>query len=136
MNTTPCDIAFTRLTLKAAIQSAELPKRDAERVKEWQAALAVVPDYPIIPKSNPPIISDVEGGQPITYNVAVPAIPVFPAGEVNWWSLEAEKKMFADTIVKLEITSTVGGQLRLLNPWTNQIVERESKCGETVKMRP
>lgn len=37
-------------------------------------------------------------------------------------------------VVKLEITSTVGGKLRLLNPWTNKIVEQETKPGERVKL--
>lgn len=125
MNNTPCDIAFTRLTLKAAIQSAEILDRDAELVKEWKGALAMVPDYPIVPGSNPPIISDIEGGQPITYNVAVPVIPVFPAGEVNWWSPEAQKKIFADTIEKLSWTgynSTMimaGARARLSMPGTH-----------------
>lgn len=38
----------------------------------------------------------------------------------------------AGRVVKLEITSTVGGRLRLLDPWTNEVGERESKRGETM----
>jgi hypothetical protein len=30
----------------------------------------------------------------------------------------------------LEITATVGGTLRLLNPWTGKIVERATRPGE------
>jgi hypothetical protein len=33
-------------------------------------------------------------------------------------------------VTKLEITSTVGGTLRLLNPWTGKIVERKTKPGQ------
>jgi hypothetical protein len=33
-------------------------------------------------------------------------------------------------VTKLEITSTVGGTLRLLNPWTGKIVERATQPGE------
>ena len=85
---TPCDIAFTLFTLKAAIEGAGILGCDEELVKVWKFALSIVPDYPLVPDSNPPVVSDVQGGQPITYNVAVPALPVFPSGEVNWWSPE------------------------------------------------
>jgi hypothetical protein len=33
-------------------------------------------------------------------------------------------------VTKLEITSTVGGTLRLLNPWTGQMVERATRRGQ------
>jgi alpha-L-fucosidase 2 len=46
----------------------------------------------------------------------------------------AEQK--AGKIVKLEITSTVGGKLRLLNPWTGKIDERQTKQGEKIEVRP
>ena len=39
-------------------------------------------------------------------------------------------------VVKLEITSTVGGKLRVLNPWTDKIVERETTPGEKVILSP
>lgn len=45
----------------------------------------------------------------------------------------AEQK--AGKITKLEITSTVGGKLRLLDPGTGKITERETKSGETIKLR-
>ena len=35
-------------------------------------------------------------------------------------------------VTKLEITSTVGGTVRLLNPWTGEIVERKTKPGQTL----
>lgn len=38
--------------------------------------------------------------------------------------VSAEQK--ACEIVKVKIASTIGGKLRLLNPWTGKIVERES----------
>jgi len=33
-------------------------------------------------------------------------------------------------VTKLEITSTVGGTLRVLNPWLGQIVERATRPGQ------
>jgi len=46
----------------------------------------------------------------------------------------AEQK--ARTVVKLEITSTVGGKLRLLNPWTGRLVERDTEPGQSIKITP
>ena len=243
---TPCDIAWTRFTLKAAIHGASVLDCDTALVKRWRVALALVPDYPRTTKQQPPVIADVRGGEPIQYNVPVPTLPVFPAGEVNYWSHADEKAIFTRTItainttgynsvmmlagararlslpdthewitrefqrrqmpngflqllgdtrgnyseqtaaagivaelllqsvsdiirvfpcwpkatdarfknlraqggflvtaeqkagkiVKLEITSTVGGKLRLLNPWTGKIDERETKQGEKIEVRP
>jgi hypothetical protein len=42
--------------------------------------------------------------------------------------VSAEQK--AGKVVKLEVTSTAGGKLRLLNPWTDQIIEQETKAGQ------
>ena len=46
----------------------------------------------------------------------------------------AEQK--AGKITKLEITSTVGGKLRLLDPWTGKIVERETIPGQIIRLNP
>ncbi|MBM4087996.1 MAG: hypothetical protein FJ276_00995 [Planctomycetes bacterium] len=35
-------------------------------------------------------------------------------------------------ITRREITATAGGRLRLLNPWTGQIVEQETKPQQTI----
>jgi len=42
----------------------------------------------------------------------------------------------AGTVVKLEFVSTVGGKLRMLNPWTGKLVERETKRGQKLEMKP
>ena len=39
-------------------------------------------------------------------------------------------------VVKLVIKSTVGGKLRILDPWTGKIVEAETKPGETKTFKP
>jgi hypothetical protein len=46
----------------------------------------------------------------------------------------AEQK--AGRIVKLEITPTLGGKLRLLDPWTGKIVEHETKRGKIIRLNP
>jgi alpha-L-fucosidase 2 len=42
--------------------------------------------------------------------------------------VSAEQK--AAKVVKLEITSTVGGRLRLLDPWAGKITDCKTKAGE------
>ena len=39
----------------------------------------------------------------------------------------------AGKVTKLEITSTVGGKLRLLNPWSGKITEQETKPGQKLR---
>jgi len=46
----------------------------------------------------------------------------------------AEQK--AGKVVKLEITTTVAGKLRVLNPWTNQIIEYNTKPKQTIEVKP
>lgn len=128
---TPCDIAWTRFTLKAAILGAGILGCDAGLVQRWQAALDLVPDYPLTPKTNPPVIADVCGGEPIQYNVPVPVLPVFPAGEVTWWSPEAEKEIFSRTIETIRTTGynsvmvLAGARARLSLPGTHEWITRE-----------
>ena len=65
--------------------------------------------------------------------------PCWPAdcGDASFTNLRAQggflvsAELKAGTVVKLEIKSTVGGKLQLLNPWTGKIVEKETKPGET-----
>ena len=131
---TPCDIAWTRFTIKAAIQGATVLACDAELVKRWQAAQALVPDYPQTPKTNPPVIADVRGGEPIQYNVPVPVLPVFPAGEINWWSPEPEKAIFGRTIETIRTTGynsvmvLAGARARLSLPGTHEWITREFRA--------
>ena len=39
-------------------------------------------------------------------------------------------------VVKVDIVSTVGGSLRVLSPWTGAIIERATRAGETVSLKP
>jgi hypothetical protein len=38
--------------------------------------------------------------------------------------------------MKLEITSTVGGKMRVLHPGTGKLSERQTQPAETVEVRP
>ncbi len=39
-------------------------------------------------------------------------------------------------VVQVKITSTVGGKLRLLDPWTGTIIERDTQPAEQSVFRP
>lgn len=91
------DIAMFRYIFRAAIEGATTLGRDEELVTRWKNALERLPDYPTT-KGPEAIVVDMQGAPPITYNIAVPAVPVFPADVVTWWSPGEQKRLFARTI--------------------------------------
>lgn len=91
------DIAMARYTLEAAIEGASTLKRDAGLVERWRAAITKLPDYPLHGKGEP-IVVDVAGAPPITYNISVPATPVFPADVITFESPDKTKALFKRTI--------------------------------------
>ena len=95
------DIAFFRYIFEAAIEGATVLGKDADLIARWKAALKQLPDYPTT-QGEDRVVVDMEGMPPITYNIAVPAAPVFPGDVVTWWSPDAEKALFAGTIDRLK----------------------------------
>ena len=72
------DIGMVRYTFSAAIEGAETLGRDEELAKRFRECLRLLPDYPTT-KTEKPVVVDVQDAPPITYNIVVPATPVFPA---------------------------------------------------------
>jgi hypothetical protein len=95
------DIAIFRYVFEAAIEGAAVLGCDAELATRWKNALKRLPNYPTT-KTDPLIVVDVEDAPPITYNIAVPAAPVFPGDVVTWWSPPAQKDLLARTIEGLK----------------------------------
>ncbi|MBN2291894.1 MAG: hypothetical protein JXM70_05680 [Pirellulales bacterium] len=95
------DIALFQYIFEAAIEGATTLNCDAELVARWQKAAKRLPAYPTT-KTAPPIVVDVQDAPPITYNIAVPAVPVFPGDVVTWFSPEPEKDLFRRTIKDLK----------------------------------
>ncbi len=93
----PFDIAMARFTMEAAIEGATTLGRDEEFVKRCRIALKRLPEYPTYGEKDP-IIVDVEGVGPITYNISVPATPVFPGDVVSIQSSKDERDLFERTI--------------------------------------
>ncbi len=91
------DIAMVRYTLGAAIEAARTLERDEALVGQWRSALDRLPPYPLHGKDKP-VVVDVAGAPPTTYNISVPATPVFPGDVVTWQSPADERALFVRTI--------------------------------------
>jgi hypothetical protein len=91
------DIAMFRYMFQAAIEAATTLDCDADLRARWRKALGQLPPYPTT-GGEQPVVVDVQDAPPITYNIAVPAVPVFPGDVVTWFSPPAEKELFTRTI--------------------------------------
>lgn len=98
----PFDLAYARYTLTAAVTAAGQLGRDAELVERFRNAIELLPPYPTAPdETGQPVVVDWAGckfGEIRVHNITVPAVPVFPADQVTWFSPEAEKQLFRNTI--------------------------------------
>jgi hypothetical protein len=98
----PFDIAYARYTLNAAIAAAAELGRDRELTARFRKALDLLPPYPTAPDAaGQPIVVDWTGckfRQIGEHNITVPAVPVFPADQVTWFSPEPEKDLFRNTL--------------------------------------
>jgi hypothetical protein len=95
------DIAMFRFVFKAAIEGATLLERDEALVSRWEAFLKKLPDYPTA-GDDEPVVVDVREAPPITYNIAIPAVPVFPGDQVTWFSSAEERSLLARSIDRLQ----------------------------------
>jgi hypothetical protein len=98
----PFDIAYARFTLNAAITAAVELGRDRELSARFRRAIDLLPPYPTaLDGAGKPIVVDWTGckfreiGE---HNITVPVVPVFPADQVTWFSSEAERDLFRNTI--------------------------------------
>ena len=98
----PFDLAYARYSLKAGIAAAGELACDQELVPRFRKALARLPAYPTAPdKEGKPVVVDWTGctfRQIGEHNITVPAVPVFPGDHVTWFSSDAEKELFRNTL--------------------------------------
>jgi hypothetical protein len=86
-----------RYMFQAAIEGATTLDCDEDLRAGWRKALGQLPVYPTT-SGEQPVVVDMQDAPPTTYNIAVPAVPVFPGEVVTWFSPPAEKELFARTI--------------------------------------
>ena len=131
------DIAFTKYTLEAAIEAASILNKDRKLILRFKQALNLLPGYPTT-KGRKPVVVDVEDAPPINYNIAVPAVPVFPSDVVTWWSDPEEKELFRGSIENLQwngnnSTFILGvSRARLSMPDSSEWIKKEIKA----RLRP
>ncbi len=80
----------------------------------WQSVTGIIRVFPCWPKDQDPAFTRLraQGG----------------------FLVSAEQK--GGKVVCLEILSTVGGPLRMVDPWTGQVFDRSTATSEIVKMSP
>lgn len=91
------DITFMRMMFNIMIECNTILKHDQELANQCSEALKLLPEYPLS-STNPPVVMDYENSTTKIFNCTVPILPVYPVGEVNYFSSEETKKLFQYTI--------------------------------------
>jgi hypothetical protein len=91
------DITFMRMMFNIIIECSEVLKQDQDFAGKCAEALKLLPEYPLS-TGKPPVVVDYENSTTDTFNVTVPVLPVYPVGEVNYFSSEEIKTLFTNTI--------------------------------------
>jgi hypothetical protein len=105
----PYDLAWSKHTLKAAIQAAKVLGVDSDKAKRWSNSLNKLPYYPV--SGDVVKVGDRETG----YNIITPIVPLFPAEQVSWFSPENEKAMFKRSIQWIQTRYNLNNSVVMLN---------------------
>lgn len=100
----PVDIAYFRFLFSAASEAAAILGRDANLAKRWDFQKSRVPDYETASSDSGPVIADWKGAAADAvkvHNITSPAVPVFPADQVTWFSPAAQREIFTRTIRRI-----------------------------------
>ena len=105
----PYDLAWSKHTLKAAIQGAKVLSVDPDLVKRWTTSLNKLPYYSV--SGEVVKVGDRENG----YNIITPIVPMFPAEQVSWFSPESEKALFKRSIEWIKNRYNLNNSVVMLN---------------------
>jgi len=98
----PYDIAYVHYTFDAFIQAAGELGGDPALAEQCRTYKELLGPYPTAPdKEGKLVVVDWRGcpaGRIAQHNIEVPSTPVFPGDQVTWFSPEAEKELFRNTI--------------------------------------
>lgn len=95
------DIPYVAYVFDAFTQAAGELNRDRDLVETCRQYKALLPDYPTTQYQGKELVADFKGCGFTGHNVPNPAFPVFPTGQVTWFSSEDEKTLFRDTLETL-----------------------------------
>jgi len=96
-------ITLIRYHLRAAARAAELLSLEPLEASLWRKIAAGMPDYPVIDTPAGRIFTDVEGGQPIEYNIAVPLSAVFWGDDIGLDSPPAQLELARRTLREINV---------------------------------
>jgi alpha-L-fucosidase 2 len=91
------DITFMRMMFNIMIECSSVLRQDQDFAGQCAEALKLLPEYPLS-SGNPPVVVDYANSITDVFNVTVPVLPVYPVGEVNYFSSEETKNLFKNTI--------------------------------------
>lgn len=91
------DITFMRMMFNIMIECNSVLKHDQVFADRCAEALNLLPSYPLS-STDPPVVTDYANSTTEEFNVTVPVLPVYPVGEVNYFSSEETKNLFKNTI--------------------------------------
>jgi hypothetical protein len=98
----PFDIAYVHYTFEAFGKAARELGKDPALATECQEMKALLPGYPVaLDAQGKAVVVDWRGctyKEVPVHNLTVPAVPVFPAEQVTWFSPEPVKELFRHTI--------------------------------------
>ena len=96
----PFDIAFMQFSFRGFIEASEKLNIDGDLANDAKKFLMMLPDYPVQKSSG--LVVDRKDGVPLEYNIPVPTTPIFPAEQITWFSSDENKKLFENTLNKIE----------------------------------
>jgi hypothetical protein len=91
------DITFMRMMFNIMIECNSILKNDQIFADKCAEALNILPAYPLS-QTNPTLVTDYEKSTTEVFNCPVPVLPVYPVGEVNYFSSDETKTLFKNTI--------------------------------------
>lgn len=96
-------ITLIRYHLRAAAQAAELLGLEKREAARWREIAGRMPDYPTVETPAGRIFTDVEGGQPIQFNIPVPLAAVFWGDDIGLDSPPAQLELARRTLREINV---------------------------------
>ena len=85
------DICMARYALAAAAEASEILDVHHDERARWRHYADTLPDYPTHGTGDTAIFTDMENAPPISYNIPVPLLPVFPGEDIAFATAHREQ---------------------------------------------
>ena len=105
-------ITLIRYHLRAAAKAAALLSLDPEESARWAEIAGHLPPYPTVQTPEGPIFIDVEGAQPMEYNIPVPLSAVFWGDDIGLDSAAGQLELARRTVRLINVWEPHRGYLK------------------------